>query len=73
MAKQVKGYTMIMQRRIPYCIEFDDCYSLVKVGYGWAIEKDGERIEKYYYSTKYAAASCIPGRKYIETPSLTKK
>lgn len=54
-----------MGRAIPYCIEFDDCYDISPRGRGWGIKKDGEWVDGYYYTSKFAAASRV-GR-YIET------
>ena len=63
--KRIKGYTRPFGgKMIPYCIEFDDCYEIVKRCDGWAIKKDGEFIDQYYYATKWAAASRIG--KYVE-------
>ena len=58
--KQIKGYMATYSRRMtPYCIEFDDCYDIVKRDGGWSIKKDGEFIDDYIYHSKWAAASRI--------------
>lgn len=62
--KTIKGYTMWAGRKLNYCIEFEDCFDIVKRGNGWAATKDGEFIDKYCYSTKYAAAIAIPNVQY---------
>lgn len=63
--KRVKGYMSTFQSRMtPYCIEYDDCYDIVKRNAGWAIKKNGKFIDDYYYTTKWAAASKIG--KFIE-------
>ena len=53
-----------MGRKYEYCVVFDDCYDIAKRNDGWAVTKDGEFIDNYYYSTKHAAASAIPGHQY---------
>lgn len=62
--KRISGYTRIFGKQMPYCIEFPDCYEIVKRGSGWSIKKDGEFIDKYCYDTKWVAASKIG--KYVE-------
>lgn len=68
--KRISGRQKICGKLIPYCIEFDDCYEVVKRqtmwgGSGWSIKKNGEFVDNCYYSTKYAAASTIQGRRYV--------
>ena len=41
-------------------------YNIAKRNNGWAVTKNGEFVDDYYYMTKYAAASRIPGCKYVE-------
>ena len=54
----------MLGRKWAYCLEFEDCYDIVKRGNGWAATKNGEFIEKYCYSSKFAAASRIPNVRY---------
>lgn len=64
--KRIKGYMATPRKRMtPYCIEFEDCYDIVKRDGGWSIKKDGEFINDCVYCTKWAAASRIG--KWIET------
>ena len=62
--KSIKGYQRVLGRKWAYCLEFEDCYDIVKRGNGWAATKNGEFIEKYYYNSKFAAASRIPNVRY---------
>lgn len=62
--KRISGYTRIFGKRMPYCIEFADCYEIVKRNGGWSIKKDGDFIDNYCYDTKWVAASKIG--KFVE-------
>lgn len=62
--KRINGHTRVFGRMIPYCIEIEDCYEIVKRDGGWSIKKDGEFIDDYLYGTKWVAASKIG--KYVE-------
>jgi hypothetical protein len=57
--KRINGYTRIFGKMMPYCIEFEDCYDIVKRNGGWSIKKDGEFIDNYSYCSKWVAASKI--------------
>lgn len=51
---------------ITFYIVVDAEYDIAKCNRGWAVTKNGEFVDNYYYMTKYAAASNIPGCKFVE-------
>ena len=64
--KTIKVRQQVMGKMFEYCVIFEDCYDVVKRGRGWAVTKNGEFIDRYYYGTKWAAAAMIPNSKYAE-------
>lgn len=62
--RTIKLYQRVNGRKLEYCIICEDCYDIAKRGNGWAVTKNGEFIDRYYYGTKWAAAESIPNHKY---------
>lgn len=63
--KTIKLQQRVFGRKYEYCILCDECYDVAKRSKGWAVTKNGEFIDNYIYSTKWAAAESIPGHKYL--------
>lgn len=62
--KTIKLQQRMNGRKFEYCIICEDCYDVAKRHTGWAVTKNGEFIDKYYYGTKWAAAEMIPNCQY---------
>ena len=61
--RTIKLHQMFNGKKFEYCIICDECYDVAKRCNGWAVTKNGEFIDKYYYGTKWAAAESIPNHK----------
>lgn len=62
--RTIKLHQMFNGKKIEYCIICEECYNVAKRCNGWAVTKNGEFIDKYYYGTKWAAAESIPNHKF---------
>lgn len=58
--RTIKVWSRIWGRKVEFCIICDECYNIAKRDSGWAVTKNGEFIDDYYYCTKWAAAERIP-------------
>lgn len=64
--RTIKLQQIFNGKKFEYCIICEECYNIAKRGNGWAVTKNGEFVDRYYYGTKWAAAEMIPNHQYAE-------
>lgn len=64
--RTIKLQQIFNGKKFEYCIICEECYNIAKRGNGWAVTKNGEFVDRYYYGTKWAAAEMIPDHQYAE-------